>query len=64
VSDEAFSTAVISGWRAGVRDDGFAGGGDLRRRNCAVGGEPLAAWKVWVRASSQSDIVRRFHAVS
>jgi hypothetical protein len=38
-----------------VCDDGFAGGGRLRRRNRAVGSERLADWEVWVRASSQSE---------
>ena len=42
---------VIPGQCAGVRDDGFAGGGHLRRRNCAVGGEWLADREVGVRAS-------------
>jgi hypothetical protein len=36
-------------------DDGFAGSDHLRRRNSAVGGERLADWEVWVRASSQSE---------
>ena len=36
-------------------DDGFAGGGRLRRRNCAVGGERSADREIWVRVGSASE---------